>query len=164
MCRNRNTNAKARLNMLVRSATTDLDESSEIDRSPHPRDQLLRVSPYVQHELPSLQLRKKAERRHAGARVAAGNLPEERPVALRLNVGRGEIGGARRSASVIAMACAAPLMKQLPAACHGLRAFRQRVRFGVSAWRSEPFTIRLAVLFILSSQRHHAREEGSSSD
>src|SRR5438309_699330 len=92
------------------------------------RDDLLALAlTEVQHELPALQLREKAERRHAGPAVAGADLPEQRAVGLRLHVGLRQIRCVFGAARIGAVAGGASFLKQLRAARCGIRAIGERV-------------------------------------
>src|SRR5262249_60137654 len=65
----------------------------------------------VQHELPPLRLRKKAECGHTVASVPSANLPEQRTIGLQLNLRPSQIGCLRGTASTCAMTRRAPLLK-----------------------------------------------------
>src|SRR5947209_162476 len=100
----------------------------------------------MQDELPALCLRQEAESRHAGVRVAAADLPEQRTVGLRVNVRRREIRRLRRPTSIRTVTGRTALLEHLCASRRRFTTLGKRVRprdlFG---WRS-PFRIALADL------------------
>src|SRR5262245_3931599 len=75
----------------------------------------LRQRPKAQHELPALRLGEKAERRHALSRVATADLPEQRAVALRLNIRERQVRALRRAAAIVGMTRRASLLEDLAA-------------------------------------------------
>jgi hypothetical protein len=123
--------------------------------------------PEMQHELPALQLRQKAERRHARVRIAAADLPIQLAVCLGLHVTPGQIRALRRATAIVAVTRRAALLKQLPASGDGLGSIEERIHLGARIGRRHPVAIAIGHLGENDRQRRcdgHRHAERRSCD
>jgi hypothetical protein len=91
---------------------------------------MLHQSPDVEHNLPALQFRQLAERRHPAPGISVCDLPEEHPITLLLNQGKLQVGRVLRfhPGSVLAVAFHAVADEKLAAACGSFRSCGKRIR------------------------------------
>src|SRR5215471_13595957 len=97
--------------------------------------------PNVQDQLPPLQLREVAERRHAGVCVAGADFPEQGAIGLCLNVSSCEVGRFARAASLVAVAVRASLLEDLGSATRGVRMGQEWVHPSRFPGRRQPIVI-----------------------
>src|SRR5712691_9511879 len=84
----------------LRAKRTPQEHQVGRKRSVLPYPCRFRQVPQMQHKLPALRFRQKAERRHPGERIAAADFPEQCAVALRLNTGLREVRRLGRAAAI----------------------------------------------------------------
>ena len=83
----------------------------------------------VQHQLPALPFRQKAECRHPGVGIPAADFPEQRAVALRLHGVLREFGRSRCATAILAVARRAALVVKLSPSASKLGPCGERIRF-----------------------------------
>src|SRR6266550_1520063 len=101
--------------------------------------------PQVKHDLPPLQLRNSAERRHTTIRISVRDFPEQRAIALVLDNRKLQIGCFLQTLPRVSVTFHAIAFEKLPASGRQTWLFRQRIVFRRRFLRRAPPGIWLIV-------------------